>query len=111
MLAKKTQELCGNDVVTVLYFFQDKEKCPTCDDQSFILTYLKKLMGDKLLIFSFNSNVADQEPAIMMVENQYNVTKFPTVIVNSKKLEGLTAKDKVLRDVCDNFKNSYDFCN
>jgi hypothetical protein len=110
MLAKKTQELCGNDVVTVLYFFADPKECPDCDSQSFILTYTKKLMGDKVLIFSFNANITDQEPSVLMLKDIYNVSSFPTVIINEKKFVGAVSTDNVISEICKNFNGNYTFC-
>jgi hypothetical protein len=104
LFAKKQEQLCDSDDVSVLYFFADDKSCPDCNDQSFVLTYLKKLFGSKLLIFSLNSNFT-QEPMIGMLERSYNVTEYPTMFIGNDKLEGLHDKDKLIDIICPRYSD------
>ncbi|MBI2124408.1 hypothetical protein HYT92_01315, partial [Candidatus Pacearchaeota archaeon] len=77
LLAERTRELCGSDIVSILYFFSDEKECPDCDRQAFVLTYLKKKFKDRLLIFSFDSKY-EAEPMIPLLKRTYNITDYPT---------------------------------
>ena len=109
LLAKKSKEICGSDLVTVLYFFSDKEECPMCDQQAFVLTYLKKIFKEKLLIFSFDSKL-ENEPIISLLKHSYGVTEFPTVVVDGNVTEGFASKELLLKKICDNYDSDYEYC-
>lgn len=110
LLAQNIQRLCGEEVSSILYFYTDGEDCSQCDDQAFILTYLKQLIGDKLLVFSFNSQLAAEEPTIQLLMNRYQVNTYPTIVVNEAVYEGLQSKEEILDDLCMWYSREYDFC-
>ena len=84
MLAKRTKELCRRDIVDVLYFFHTTETCPSCDSQSFVLDYMKKLFKEDLLIFAVDGTLAS-EPMIPILVQTYNITEYPTLLINGEK--------------------------
>ncbi|MBI4438461.1 hypothetical protein HY640_00850 [Candidatus Woesearchaeota archaeon] len=109
LLAERTRELCGSDMVNVLYFFSDNDACPTCDEQAFVLTYLKKRLKDRLLVFSFDSNF-DKEPMISLLTSTYNVTVYPTVVVEGVPYYGFVGKGSLLRAICGHYKEPDEAC-
>lgn len=109
LFAKKKEQICDSDEVSVLYFFAEDKVCPDCNEQSFVLTYLKKLFGSKILTFSLNANFT-QEPMIGMLENSYNVTEYPTMIIGSDKLVGLHDKEGLLGMMCPRYSSEVDEC-
>ncbi|MFH0868050.1 MAG: hypothetical protein V1831_01950 [Candidatus Woesearchaeota archaeon] len=109
LLAKRTKELCGNEMVTILYFLSDNKECPNCDNQAFVLTYLKKIFKEKLLIFSFDSKF-NQEPMISILKNTYEITNYPTIVIESEKYEGLTNKEDILKIICPYYSTEIDEC-
>ena len=110
LLAERTQELCGEDIATILYFYSDSAQCPDCEDQAFVLTYLKRLMQDRLLVFSFNSLMVEEEPTIRLLMNRYEITEFPTIVVNQEVYAGLTTRNELLENLCDWFREEHSFC-
>jgi len=109
LLAKKTKELCAEDIVTILYFFSDDKECPQCDNQAFVLTYLKKRFKEKLLIFSFDSKFAD-EPLISILKTTYDISTFPALVIEGDKYEGLTNTEEVLANICPYYSTKIDEC-
>ena len=73
LLASKTKKECGEDYITILYFFSEKS-CPSCPDQGVILTYYKKMYQEKLLVFPINLDVENQEASIGILRNIYNIS-------------------------------------
>ncbi len=110
MLAKKTKELCNYDVVTILNFYSSEEECPYCDQQSFVLTYLKELFGDRLLIFSFNSELEDDEPMLGILDAAYNITSYPTLVIGDEVYSGLKDSEELLGLVCANYLEAPGCC-
>ena len=109
MLAERTRKLCGSDFVSILYFFSDEKECPDCDRQAFILTYLKKRFKDKLLIFSFDSQF-ESEPMIPLLKKTYNVTAYPTIVIEGKSKDKFQDKDTILKEICANYREKTEDC-
>ena len=108
-LAKKTKEVCGRDITTILFFYSPEERCPDCNGQSFVLTYIKQLLKDKVLIFSFDSTL-ESEPLIKMLESTYNITRYPAMVINEKTYQGMYDKDALLKEICPDLKEKPEGC-
>ena len=109
LLAQRTKKLCGNDIVNILYFYSDQKECPDCDKQAFVLTYLKKKFKDKLLIFSFDSKF-ESEPMTLLLKKTYNVTTFPTIVIEENPKHSFTNKDIILKEVCGYYREKTEDC-
>lgn len=109
LLAERTRKLCGADIVNILYFFSDEKECPDCERQAFILTYLKKKFADKLLIFSFDSKF-EVEPMVPLLKKTYNVTAYPTIVIEGKPKGKFQDKDTILREICSYYEEKIEAC-
>ena len=109
LLAKKTKQICNNDFVTLLYFYSPSEQCRDCDNQGLVLTYLKDLLKDRLLIFSFDSSFKE-EPIIGLLVKSYNVTKYPSVVVGDSLMSGFYGSTALLEKICPLYKNKPEEC-
>jgi len=109
LLTKKTKDICGIEHSVILYFYSDDEQCPRCDDQAYVLTYLKNKFGSQLLNFVFDSQF--QEPLIDMLKSIYEIDQYPTLIINGKKFSGFISKEKILQEICPIYqKTKNDLC-
>lgn len=100
MLAKKTKKMCGTDVVNILYFYSGKN-CPRCPDQGVILTYYKKLLKERLLVFPIDIDMKEQEPTIDLLARTFDVEILPTLIIEDKSVEGITSKEGLAELLCE----------
>lgn len=101
-LAEKMRKLCGQEnFVSVLYFFS--KNCVTCDDQSFVLTHLKNKLNEKFLVFTLDADF--DEPVITILKKYYEIEKYPTIILENNKLEGLHDKNDILNITCQHIKD------
>ena len=107
LFSKKVRELCGKDSVSILYFYSTDEKCPDCAEQEFVLTYLKKRFGDRLLNFALDSDYT-AEPMIQVLKRSYSVEAYPTLIIEGKKVEGFYSKEQVLGEICSHLEKTGD---
>lgn len=107
VLARKTRDICESDFVSVLYFYS--KKCPDCENQGFILDYLKKLFGDRLLIFALDKEFAD-ENMIKVIAASYNVSWVPTIVIEDKVYQGFQSKDQLLKLVCSEYSDKPSDC-
>jgi len=109
MLATKAKEICDHDIVTVLNFYSDEEECPLCNQQSFVLGYLKKSLGERLLIFSFNVKTVD-EPMIEILKTAFNVETYPSLVINEELFTDLNDVDVLFPVICDSYEEEPEAC-
>ena len=107
LLAQEGKKECHLDLVTILYFYATD--CPSCPNQGTILTYFKKQFGEKVLIFPINLDFRTKEPMIEIAMAQFNITKYPTIIIDNKKYEGVIKKEELEPIICKSLKES-EYC-
>ncbi len=104
LLASRSKEICDVERPNILYFYSTKKDCPDCQEQAFILTYLKKLFDDKVLIFSFDGKYED-EPMFPILKKTYGIETYPSIVIEGEVFHGFTSKDDVLQEVCKHYTN------
>lgn len=92
LLAQKIENLCQANLNTVLFFYGDKKKCPSCEDQGVHLTYVKQKLKDDVLIFNFD---AEKTGAIKLISQNYQIQgrELPSLIINGKLHRFLTNEE------------------
>jgi len=84
---------CGSDYDLIYYFYSnDKEKCPSCEKQGFILDYIYN--NDKnIKVYSFDYDLDLMELDIL--KRKYSVNNVPSIIVNGELLSGFSEKEEI----------------
>jgi len=104
LLAERVKNSCNASTMsTILYFYSNDRLCPNCGEQALVLSYLKEIFKERLLIFSIDSSL-EQEPMIPLLRSVYSITQYPTLIVNDKKFEGLVSSNELLGEICSQYK-------
>lgn len=109
LFAEKVRKICEKDIVTVLYF-HTKYGCGECLDQGTILTHYKTIFGDRLLVYPIDSEIKASEPSIVMIESRYNITTYPTIVIENEKYEGLVGTEELKKLICSSFKTMQPEC-
>ncbi len=99
LFAKNFKEKCDWNNSLILFFFGPD--CPECDVMSERLTYLKKKYEEDVLIFPVNMELASNDPVANTLLKIYNVTSYPSIIIDGKRhaylgldnLEALACKE------------------
>ncbi len=108
ILAEKSRKECDADIVTVLYFYN--KNCEVCPTQGFILSHLKSILRDRLLVFPFDVSYT-QEPMVGVLATQYNVSVFPTLIINGhERVVGFRTEKELLEIICPLYRNKPPIC-
>jgi hypothetical protein len=99
LLAQKIENLCQSNLNTILFFYGDKEKCPSCEDQGVHLTYVKQKLKDEVLIFNFD---AEKTGAIKLISQNYQIQgkELPSLIINGK-LFGFSTNGELFEILCE----------
>ena len=104
LLARESEQKCDLDIVPILYFYATA--CPSCPNQGTILTYFKNLFGEQVLVFPINLDLIEEEPMVEIAASQFEISKYPTIIINNKKYEGVIRKDQLQELICESLQDS-----
>lgn len=91
LLAEKLKKTCNTGFSTVLYFYSGP--CPSCEDQAFVLTYMKNKYGDNVLVFAIDADL--NEPSVNTLKKYYNITSYPSLVVNGNLHEGFVSQQQL----------------
>ena len=64
---------------TILYFYSNKEDCNDCEQQGYVLSYIKKKYPS-VRVYSFDINIENQ--AIDIIKENYDINIAPSVVIN-----------------------------
>lgn len=107
-LLKRAKSSCElDDSVSALFFFRE-ESCDECGVQSTMLEHYKRIFDDRFLLF--HVNVGIDEPMVRLLLDQYEVSKYPTVVIDSEKFTGVMGKDGLKGVICSKFKSEQPEC-
>lgn len=94
LFERKVQEQCHIPKDLILYFYSnDEEKCPQCQEQGFILTYLRRKYPDSVSVYSFD--VESDSVALTALKRRYSVESTPSIVVDDRMLQGFRTTDEV----------------
>ncbi|MBI2665993.1 hypothetical protein HYX13_00110 [Candidatus Woesearchaeota archaeon] len=100
LISQEINKKCPKDNVNILYFYDEN----AFDTQGDILDYVKKVFGDSVLIFSFDS-AFKKEPMIDVLMASYGITKFPSVVIEENVFQDHTSVETIFKVVCDEFES------
>ncbi len=92
-LVKTAKKQCRLNTTTILYFYDSK--CTICPNQGVILSYFKKIYGNNLLVFPINMDYGKDLSIVKAIKNQFNVTSYPSIIVNGVTYKGVVGKEEL----------------
>lgn len=97
MYAQELRNRCDYNATTVLFFTENiygNDGCQSCRNVGTELTLLKRRYDGDFLVFTIPTELDDG--AVDMLEQQYNVTETPTIVVNGEqKIEGYRTSGEI----------------
>ncbi|MFH1210024.1 MAG: hypothetical protein V1663_04515 [archaeon] len=99
LLMNERMKNCNENYTIILFFYSNEPNYLTNGEkQGYILNYLSEKYGIKSLrVYSIDSDL--NLGVISTLKEVYNITKYPTVVVNGKVLEGLHTKEEIEREI------------
>jgi len=95
LMAKKLSGLCmGEEDVLVLYFYSNQE-CTLCTEQgtAILMARDESENSNRIRIYSFDGDLGS--PVVDAFMAQYNITEYPSVVINGNVHTGFIAKDEL----------------
>jgi len=109
LLSEKEKNICERDSASIIYFYSTDKNCADCDEQAFILSYLKQAFKDRLYIFTIDETL-DIEPMVSILKGTYNITTYPSIVIEGKRFSGMTDKDTIVKEICKHYKSNVSEC-
>ncbi|MFZ2151731.1 MAG: hypothetical protein WAV09_01335 [Minisyncoccia bacterium] len=93
LLSKRLSETCGSKNVFLIYLYGNKANCPTCENQGYVLTEVRKNYPD-LRVYSFDVEL--ELSAIKTLLSVYKVENtLPALIIQGKPYYGFKSLDEL----------------
>lgn len=89
LFMKKINKECNQSDVLILYFYSNKGDCPRCEEQGYVLSYLRKKYPD-IMIYSFDRNMPN--PALGTIIKDYNIKTVPVIVINDETYPGYQSR-------------------
>lgn len=96
LYTQKTNRQCGTNYTPILYFYSNQGDCDRCEQQGYVLTYLRKKY-DNLRVYSFDINM--NNAAVDTIKDIYDVDTAPTLIVGSRVYREFKTRNEMERIV------------
>ncbi len=94
LLSQKVIGKCGASYSTVLFMYSNSN-CTGCKEQGAELLAVKKQLGEKVRIYSFDGDIGS--PIADAFKKKYGITVYPSIVINGNStLSGFRSKDEIL---------------
>jgi glutaredoxin len=90
LFMKKTNKECEKDTLLILYFYTNEQDCPTCKEQGFILTWLRKNYDD-VYIYAFDSSI--DNVALNTLKRTHGITGTPAIVIDNDAYNKFLTKE------------------
>ncbi|MAE12945.1 hypothetical protein CMO92_00125 [Candidatus Woesearchaeota archaeon] len=102
VFVRKVGSSCNQTIVPILYFYSNEGDCPKCEEQGFILSYIRKT-HPYINVYSFDINI--DNGALSTVKRIFKVKDTPTLVVVNSTYTGFQSK-AVLKDIIEGRSSS-----
>ena len=109
LFAKKYKSLCNANITTILFFYDDDDKCGECSNQGYVLSYLKNVSGDQLLNSAIYGKY-EVEPMVGIIKTTYEVNEYPTLVIEDETFVGFMSADGLKEQICEVINNTHEAC-
>lgn len=97
LISNKMINQCDINQSIILYFYSN-EKCDLCKEQGFELDKLKRDVNTNnqtnVRTYSFDGSY-EESAVIRALKSEFNITSYPTLIINGEKFEGLRRTSEI----------------
>lgn len=99
----KIKKECSLEQSIITFFYRNSEACKKCDDQSFVLSDIKRDGKDEISIFSFDMDL--NVTNVILLHEYYEVNELPCIVIDERKFCGIQSKDFIIEKICSEENN------
>ena len=98
LLVSQLKRNCAQNSSVVLFFYRDSHTCPKCDDQSFVLSDIKRDAEDQVLIFSFDMDLG--LTTLNLLAEYYGLDAYPCLVIGEQRHCGMQDREFIVQQLC-----------
>jgi len=87
---------CHKNINTIIYFYSNEGDCPSCEEQGYILTYIRRKYPN-VQVYSFDINL--NLNSLDALKMRFNVDKAPFLVINDESFSGFQETAKIIKDI------------
>lgn len=101
LLSRKLGGMCMEEQDILVLYFYSNENCETCTEQGNTILMARDESGnkDRIKIYSFDGDLGS--PVVDAFMKQYNITDYPTLVIDDNVHRGFTAKEELAEEFSD----------
>jgi hypothetical protein len=90
---------CNENYTVVLFFYSNNPKyIDNSEKEGYVLSYFSKKYGtENIRVYSIDSDI--DLGVVYTLKEVYNVTEYPTVVINDKKFSGFHSKEELEKEM------------
>ncbi len=92
LLMTKLVDECEFNLTNIVYFYSNEGDCPECNQQGFILSYLRNIHPINVYSIDINS----ENSAIRALKTIHKVETAPSLIIDGEVFEGFKTRNELL---------------
>jgi hypothetical protein len=89
---RQMEQQCGDNKVNIVYMYT-KNDCGRCNDQGSVLTYYRRNYDKEVIVHPLDTDL--DMKSIGFMEEFYNVSEYPSLIIEGEVYEGFQDREKV----------------
>lgn len=89
---QKVEKECEQNTSDVLFFYNNEDECPTCKEQGFILTWMRRNY-ENIYIYSFDASI--ENAALDTLKDVTSVTGTPAIVINGETYNKFLTKQEI----------------
>jgi hypothetical protein len=92
LLMKKIGRACGDEPVSILYFYSNEGDCADCEKEGYVLTYLREhYPGVRVYAFDYHIDISAVETLVALYD--ISAESLPAIVLDDTVLAGFQSKE------------------
>lgn len=94
LLMKKIGRACGNEPVSILYFYSNEGDCADCEKEGYVLTYIREhYPGVRVYAFDYHIDISAVETLTALYD--ISAEELPSIVLDNNVLSGFQSKETI----------------
>lgn len=89
---RRIEDRCNENFTEIIYLYSN-EDCDACEDQGTVLNYIRRQNPEKVVVHPLDTDLGMD--SIEFIENYYNVTRYPAVVVEGERYQGFQSRQRL----------------
>jgi len=103
---EKIKKVCEGDYLTIIYFYSNKD-CDKCEDQGIVLTYIKDVLKENVMIFALDTDLG--LTTVNSLRDSFGIDSYPSLVIENKMYSEYLSLEEINKILC-SYKSDLSVC-